>query len=148
MIIKTELTTAWKPCDIYILIEVLQTRWQHYAEQQEYVFPAFTCTYESLFYEAREEEDHNDEFKKSFQERMRTCKCFTMDGSKMENKPFISFISTDIKDGCCRKFRITKIASTFTAQALAIGKTLEIIKKIHLAQLHDFLGLSKCVKRY
>jgi hypothetical protein len=29
-----------------------------------------------------------------------------------------------------RKFRIAKIASTFTVEALAIGDTLDIIKKI------------------
>jgi ribonuclease HI len=32
------------------------------------------------------------------------------------------------------KFRISKIASTFTAEALAIGETLEIIEKIDSEQ--------------
>jgi hypothetical protein len=48
----------------------------------------------------------------------------------MENKPFVGFASIDINDGRGRKFRIAKIASTFTAEALAIGETLEIIEKI------------------
>jgi hypothetical protein len=37
---------------------------------------------------------------------------------------------TDIKGGRSRKFRIAKIASIFTVEALAVGKTLEIIEKI------------------
>jgi hypothetical protein len=92
MIIKTKLSTAWQPCGIYIQTEVLQTRWQDYAEQQKYVFLAFNYTYENLFYKARvsfneggqrkEAEDHNEEFKKIFQERMRTSKYFATDGSK------------------------------------------------------------------
>jgi hypothetical protein len=55
---------------------------------------AFNYAYESLFSEARvsfdegrqikETEDHNKEFKKIFYEKMRTIKCFTTDGSKME----------------------------------------------------------------
>jgi hypothetical protein len=57
-----------------------------------------------------------------FQERMRTSKCFAMDGSKMEDKPFVGFASTDIKDGCSRKFIIAKTVSTFMAEALATGK--------------------------
>jgi hypothetical protein len=69
------------------------------------------------------------EFDKIFQERMRTSKCFATDGSKMEGRPFVGFTSIDIKDGCSRKFRIAKTASTFTAEALAIGKTLEITEK-------------------
>jgi hypothetical protein len=43
----------------------------------------------------KEKEDHNGEFKKIFRERMRTGKYFTMDGSKMEDKPFIGFASID-----------------------------------------------------
>jgi hypothetical protein len=39
-------------------------------------------------------------------------------------------IRTDISDGISWKFRIVKIASTFTVEALAIGETLEIIKTI------------------
>jgi hypothetical protein len=57
-----------------------------------------------------------------------------MDGSKIENKPFIGFASIDISDGTSWKFRIAKIASTFTAEALAIGETLEIIEKIDSEQ--------------
>jgi hypothetical protein len=58
------------------------------------------------------------------------------DVSKMENKPFVGFASTDtrISDGIRWKFRISKIASTFTAEALAIGETLEIIEKTVLEQ--------------
>jgi hypothetical protein len=40
----------------------------------------------------------------------------------------------DISDGISWKFRKAKIASTFKAEALAIGETLEIIKKIHSDQ--------------
>jgi hypothetical protein len=40
----------------------------------------------------------------------------------------------DINDGRSIKFRISKIASTFTAEALAIGETLEIIEKIDSKQ--------------
>jgi hypothetical protein len=60
---------------------------------------------------------------------MRTSKCFARDGSKMEDKPFVGFASIDISDGISRKFRISKIASTFNAKAQAIGETLEIIAK-------------------
>jgi hypothetical protein len=37
--------------------------------------------------------------------------------------------SIDISEGISWKFRIAKIASTFTAEALAIGETLKIVKK-------------------
>jgi hypothetical protein len=104
---------------------------------------SFNYTYESMFYEARvsfeegrqikEAENHNVEFKKILLEKMRTSKYFATDGSKMENKPFVGFVSIDINDSRSRKFRIAKIASTFTAEALAIGETLEI--------LADWLGL-------
>jgi hypothetical protein len=67
----------------------------------------------------------------NFQERMRTSKCFTTDGSKSEDKPFASI---DINGGRSTKFRISKIASTFTAQALAIAETLKIIEKIDSEQ--------------
>jgi hypothetical protein len=43
---------------------------------------------------------------------MSTSKCFTTDGSKMEDKPFVGFAS------------ISKVVFTFTAEALAIGETL------------------------
>jgi hypothetical protein len=108
--------------------------------QPENCPPAFNYTYESLFYEIRisfdegkqikEEKDHNEELKNIFQERMRTSKCFATDGSKMEDKPFVGFASTDIIYDRSMKFRISKIASTFTAEALAIDDTLEIIANI------------------
>jgi hypothetical protein len=79
----------------------------------------------------KEAKDHNKELKKKkIQERMRTSKCFAMDGSKMEDRPFIGFTLIDIKDDHSIKFRISKIASTFAAEALAIGETLEIITNI------------------
>jgi hypothetical protein len=69
--------------------------------------PALNYTYESLLYEARvvfyegrqikETKDHNEELKTIFQERMRTSKCFATDGSNMEDKPFVGFVSIDIK---------------------------------------------------
>jgi hypothetical protein len=46
------------------------------------------------------------------------------------------------------KFRISKIASTLTEEALAIGETLEIIESRLGAKLNDFLGLGKRVRRY
>jgi hypothetical protein len=54
---------------------------------------------------------------------MRTSKRFATDGSKMENKPFIEFASIDISYSISWKFRIAKIVSTFTAEALATGET-------------------------
>jgi hypothetical protein len=80
---------------------------------------------------------------------MRTNKCFATDGLKMERKPFVGFASIYINDAISRKFRVSKIASTFTAEALTIAETLEIIEKNRLeAKLRDFLGLGKRVKRY
>jgi hypothetical protein len=64
---------------------------------------------------------------------MRTSK-FATDSSKTEDKRFVGFALIDIKDGHSRKFRIAKIASTFTAEALAIDKTLEIIEKMDSEQ--------------
>jgi ribonuclease HI len=52
----------------------------------------------------------------------------------MENEPFVGLATIDINDGRSRKFRIAKLASTFTAEALAIGETLEIIEKIDSEQ--------------
>jgi hypothetical protein len=52
----------------------------------------------------------------------------------MENKPFVGFASIDISDGISWKLRIAKTASTFTADALAIGETLEIVGKIDSEQ--------------
>jgi hypothetical protein len=82
----------------------------------------------------KEAEDHNEKFKKVFQEKMRTSKCFATDGSKIENKPLVGFASIDTNDGRSRKFWMTKIASTFTTEALATGKTPEIIEKIDSEQ--------------
>jgi hypothetical protein len=50
----------------------------------------------------------------------------------VEKEPFVGFaaIDTNISYGISWKFRIDKIASTFTAEALAIGKTLAIIERI------------------
>jgi hypothetical protein len=69
--------------------------------------PAFSYTYESLYYEARvsfdegrqikEAKDHNEEFKKIFQERMRTNKLFATDSSKIEDKSFVGITSIDVK---------------------------------------------------
>jgi ribonuclease HI len=47
----------------------------------------------------------------------------------MENKQFVGFAVIDIRGGISWKFRVAKIASTFTAEALAICETLEIIEK-------------------
>jgi hypothetical protein len=49
----------------------------------------------------------------------------------MKDKPFVEIASIDIKDGRSVKFRISKIAPIFTAEAIAIGEALEIIDKIH-----------------
>ncbi|PNF30200.1 hypothetical protein B7P43_G08428 [Cryptotermes secundus] len=105
---------------------------------------AYDYTYESLFYEARvsfdegrqikETEDHNKEFYKIFQERIRTSKSFATDGSKMVDKPFVGLALIDINDGRRMKFRISKIASIFTAEAFAIAETLEIIEKTESGQ--------------
>jgi hypothetical protein len=65
---------------------------------------------------------------------MRTSNCFATGGSKMENKPFVGFTAIDISDGISCKFRIAKIASTFTAEALAIGDRLDIMEKIDSKQ--------------
>jgi hypothetical protein len=65
---------------------------------------------------------------------MRTSECITMDGSKTENKTFIGLASMDICDGISWKFRIVKIVSALTAEALTIGETLEIIGKIDSEQ--------------
>jgi hypothetical protein len=65
---------------------------------------------------------------------MRTSKCFATDSSKMEDTPFIGFAAIHISDGIFWKFRIANIAFTFTAEALAIGETLEIIEKIDSQQ--------------
>jgi hypothetical protein len=55
----------------------------------------------------------------------------------MEHKPFVGFVSigiSDVNDGIGWKFRIARVASTFTAEALAIGETLEITGKIDAKQ--------------
>jgi hypothetical protein len=46
------------------------------------------------------------------------------------NKPFVRFALIGISVGISCNFMIAKIASTFTAEALAIGETLEMIEKI------------------
>jgi hypothetical protein len=79
---------------------------------------------------------------------MRTSICFATDGSKTENKPFVGFASIDINDGRSKKFRIAKLASTFTEEALSIGETLEIIEKNRLGAKCNFLGLGKRVTRH
>jgi hypothetical protein len=53
-----------------------------------------------------------------------------MGASIMENKSFVGFATIGIIDCISWKFRIAKIASTFTAEALAIIETLEFIEKI------------------
>jgi hypothetical protein len=53
---------------------------------------------------------------------MRTSECFATEGSKCEGKPFVGLASIDINDGGSMKFRISKIVSTLTAEAFAIGK--------------------------
>jgi ribonuclease HI len=65
---------------------------------------------------------------------MRTSKYFATDGSKMEDKLFVGFASIDIKDGRSMKSGISKIASTFTTEALSIGETLEKLEKIEPEQ--------------
>jgi hypothetical protein len=66
----------------------------------------------------------------------------------MEDKPFAGFVAIAISDDISWKFRIVKIASTFTAEALTIGETLEIVEKNRpAAQFCDFLGLGKRAKR-
>ena len=52
----------------------------------------------------------------------------------MADKPFVGFALIDINDGRRMKFRISKIASIFTTEALAIAETLEIIEKIESRQ--------------
>jgi hypothetical protein len=53
---------------------------------------------------------------------------------KNGEQQFIGFASIDINDGRIWKFRKAKIASTFTAEALAIGETLEAVDKIDSEQ--------------
>jgi NTP pyrophosphatase (non-canonical NTP hydrolase) len=59
---------------------------------------------------------------------MRISKYFATGDSKMEDETFVGFASIDTKHGRSRKFRMAKIASTFTAEAL------EIIEKIDSEQ--------------
>jgi hypothetical protein len=70
---------------------------------------------------------------KNFHEKIRPSKCFTMHSSK-NGEQTIHRIRINVSDGISWKFRIAKIAFTFTAEALAIGETLEIIGKIDLDQ--------------
>jgi hypothetical protein len=64
----------------------------------------------------------------------------------MEDKPFVGFALIDIKDGHSRKFRIAEVVSTFMAEALAIGETLEIIEKIDSEQNVIFSDMSSMLK--
>jgi predicted RecB family nuclease len=82
----------------------------------------------------KEAEDHKEELKNNFHEKMRTNKYFAMDRSKMENIQFVGFAAMDINDGITWKFRIAKLASAFTAEALATAETLEIIEKVDSEQ--------------
>jgi ribonuclease HI len=52
----------------------------------------------------------------------------------MKDKPIVGFASIDINDGRSIRFRIYKIASIFTAEALATAETLDIIGKIESEQ--------------
>jgi hypothetical protein len=65
---------------------------------------------------------------------MRTSRCFATDGSKMEKPPFVGLALIYINYNHSREFRIAKVASTFTAETLAMGETLEIIEKIDSEQ--------------
>jgi hypothetical protein len=57
-------------------------------------------------------------------------------------------ICIDISDGISWKFRIAMIASTFTAEAVSIGETLEIIEKTDSGEkFRDILGLGNRAKR-
>jgi hypothetical protein len=70
-----------------------------------------------------------------------------MFNSKMENKPFIGFTLIDLSEGISWKFRIAQAASTFTAEALAIDETPEIIEKLDIEQyLMIFLDLESMLK--
>jgi hypothetical protein len=62
--------------------------------------------------------------KKENHKQMRTSKCFATDGSKVETKPFIGFVTLDISDGISWKFR-----AHIKREALAIGETLQIIDR-------------------
>jgi hypothetical protein len=61
---------------------------------------------------------------------MRPSKCFATDGSQIQNKPSVGFASIDVSYRISWKFRIAKIVSTFTAEALEIGKTKELVEEI------------------
>jgi hypothetical protein len=52
----------------------------------------------------------------------------------LEDKPFVEFASIDRQVGRSMKFRISKIVSTFMAEVLEIGVTLEIVEKIDSEQ--------------
>jgi hypothetical protein len=66
----------------------------------------------------------------------------------MKNESFVGFAAIGISNGISCKFRLAKIAPTFTAEALAIGEILAIIEKNRLrAKFSYFLGLGKCAKR-
>jgi hypothetical protein len=52
----------------------------------------------------------------------------------MKNKSLVGFAAIDINDDISCKFRIATIASTFTAEALAIGEILKIFEEIDSEQ--------------
>jgi hypothetical protein len=61
----------------------------------------FSYIYERLFYEARVFVDegrqmNNKEFKNISHKKMITSKCFTIDSSKLEKKPFVGSASIDM----------------------------------------------------
>jgi hypothetical protein len=64
---------------------------------------------------------------------------------KNGEQTFVGFASIDMSDGISWKFRIAKIASTFTAEALAIGETREIIEKIGSKQTFVIFSGSESV---
>jgi hypothetical protein len=103
---------------------------------------AFNYTYKSLFYDVREPLDEGRQMKKQ-RITMRNSKRFSKKELEPANisqrtaqkwrKP-ISSIRIDIyKNYRSTKFRISKISSTFTAEALAIDET-EVIENIDLEQ--------------
>jgi hypothetical protein len=63
----------------------------------------------------------------------------------MEKKSFVGFASIDISDGRSCKFKIVKLASSFEAEALAIGETVEMIEKIDSEQNFMIFSVSASV---
>jgi hypothetical protein len=73
---------------------------------------------------------------KIIHERIRTSKYFATNCSEMESTSFMGYALIDVRasGGVSWKYGIGKIASTFSAEALGIGETLEIIEKIYSEQ--------------